>query len=1186
MSIVFQQAPLVYSGSYLLSSERITLAEAFNSRLKSGIGDMAKRIHQYTFNLNRQIRNPSADGNFPSLGEFPLFYQMIDNDVNPTTWPLTEQGEYEGANIASPGMQFIFGVGDPDNGGTAGEGDNFTAFDAFRPTTGNSPEDYWNNAKLQRGGYDPNTTAQLAPMLEVSQRHFRLSFPDYSRHHKSPGGYLPTPQKAYKDCSSLDENGNSSYWTSYIYKFKNKSTQAIDYTGTGTCGPNYGGSESDVYTILDYPFAWYVVLYSGAVLPFRKAEYIMYNDGGGYPSREDGGQIQRLLVNPFIQDFRGTDAQRNQVCFDNPYIEYSFANQDFYTSQYQLAPNYGVENGEVIDVEYPNWLFTGNQASASIGTPSTVHTGFVRSGHLIKQRFLSHNVDIQLLQDGNVVHEFTVNKTSGSFVQTFSNGPSSGAVNYRFKTTASFSDVNGYIYLEQSELVNYKPEIWDGYALIRLGSARGAIGDEMDTRGIDCTYARSISDNYFKYGCMVNSNGAISVEQQSAAANVNPVFDAGRKYINSFVRTINGTDMQLTSRPLITGYEVSESYAGLVTSSKSILYFNRYQSAVGLVSNNIDMFVDIANMENSASNGIVTAAPIGGYTNEWLFELCGKPYDPSISSQWKPEVYANYFPYINRCHILPGYRECDKNNNVPLFRYLQDNAGSPSVDLRDELYFPESLTAYTYDGIGGNMLNKKEYEDAEDAGGVIAKNFYKSCQIYPKPYVIESVTVQAGDIVKIVLDRRLQHCDEAPNIIANNVAAWDFNTVSAEPYRTDENIVRLFLLKMLSEGNNPQSITGDHSVNSRLQDDTNDPYASIYPTFFFTKLIPKPFANDGIPTTGSVELSGSIPRPYDLTLCETYLRATCEGFVDETLSVANACETDFSTDFDYTFTNLCNDAFGGSWISTITGSVRADYPLTYGPLSDQVVNTQVFNQIASCVNKLTKARVPLPYRIEYQIKKYRDSITLTPSWPDGAAGTCNSISTKMIQFGVTLPNPTTLYETLDWANAFDGVEVTTGAEWGCDGSQNFMLHVYRDTFNIRFMPSDPLANYAMNDDLLGLVSGSVQTAAVFIRDVLTDYPITMELLPTVDPNSGCSFNENFWKDDDTGEYYNNTATPTVVSNCTYYNGNVEIDAGTLSTSDIAIGVAWPYEPCNWLPYKKRNLAVVNTRHLIVEVPTV
>lgn len=409
MAIQFNIAPTITSGSKPLASHMSGLAEALNSRLRSGLADCTKRIHQYVFNNFRQLRNPDVDGNYPSLGEFSMFYQGVTPDIG--TYPVDGKGENEGANLANPANQFVFGIGDPDNGGTLGEGDSLTTYDFFKPTTGNSPSDYWQLAKQQRGAYDNTNGNQYAPMFDLSQRHFRLHFPDWSRHHKTPGGYLPIPEKSNIDCVKTAPAGSGvskQYWSSYLYKFRNITTGVIEYTGTGTCGPDGGGSDTDIAYIADYPFAWYVYQFDGNVYRFDKSDYLMANDGGGSPGRENGDQIQRLMINPFLQEFRGTEQQRNTKCFFNPSIDYSFANEDFYKSQYQLAPQYAVTIGDELDAVYTNFNFVGNQVSGSTSSTYAIHSGYRIGGHLISQQYLDSDPIVQLLNDSIVISSLLV----------------------------------------------------------------------------------------------------------------------------------------------------------------------------------------------------------------------------------------------------------------------------------------------------------------------------------------------------------------------------------------------------------------------------------------------------------------------------------------------------------------------------------------------------------------------------------------------------------------------------------------------------------------------------------------------------------------------------------------------------------------------------------------------------------
>ena len=1189
MSIVFKQCPTVTSGSVPLASHMIGMADSINTRLRSGLADCTKRIHQYAFFNFRQFRNPDELNNFGSLGEFSMFYQMIEPEV--ATYPVAGPGESEGANLACPANQFVFGI-EPDKGGTLGEGDGFTANtgpDFFNPQN-SSQWGFWNLAKIQRGYYDDNQGIQDAPMLTMAEKNFQFAFPEYLKHHKTPGGYLPLPAQSDTPCHTTDTDPITGaefhqYWPNYLYKWTRISDNFV-IQSTGICGEGAGGSDTDIAYVWDGPFAWYLYFYNpiyNTSLP--KSEWVMNLDGKGSPARQNGEQIQRLMVNPFIAEFRGTEFQRLQKCFDNPYIEYSFASQDFYAGQYQLAPASASWNGSTWTEIYPNWTLDGTILSASVTTATTVGDGYRVGGHYVESQFLSAPVTMSLMSGSTVLNTFHVSPTTASFIQTFPMGPTGEGIHYRFDSDCSFTDANGYIYIEQSHLWDYSPQVWDGYALIRLSTAKGPSLDQLDTRGTDWEYSREITNNYFKYGCLLNLNGAISVEQQEEAVNTNPVFDASRRYVNSYTRTINGTDMRIPGRPLLVGYEVSESYAGSVTSSKSILYFEKFHTDVGLTTATTELFSGMLNTEDSASNGIITTAPYQGYTNEWLMDMCTKPYHPDEDSIWEVGLYANYYPYINRCHILPDpLNEINPSHRNPkLFSFFQELRPDMATELREELYSPESLTAYNYDG--SPQINKVTYDVAGDDNYLTGSRFYKSCQVYPKPYELESVQAIAGNRVKVVFSTRLQHTDTAPNIIANNVAGWDFDTVRAEEYRTDENALRLFLLKQYNNGYNTGPGYGDLSLHSWHYADV---YAAIYPTFFFTKLISKPYVNDGIETTGSLDYSGSLPRAYDLQLVETYVKSICEGFVDGHTSETTNCRSDDRTqqmDYDYTFSSLCYDAFSGSCINNISTTIRSDNPKTFGPLPDMVMNTTVFNQLGSCINKLTKVRLPLPWQMQVRVKTYEDSFAVVP---DVDSGGCSWYSSRGIKYAFVPPVATTLINTGIWT-AEDSFTARTDMTFNCNGS-GWLATVSRRTGEVRLSVQDELAWYALNDDLRGLVSGSNGSGGIYGFEDVTRVSYTVVETATPEQSKGCNEDANYWESPTPGLWFDRIETIDNEPACKYFTTDTEIDAGQLSVSDAAFGFSSQYglaeSTCGVWAGNTKTIGLVNKQHMIIIVPTI
>jgi hypothetical protein len=86
------------------------LAQAFNEKIISGVGDCAWRIFYYAYSIFRGLRNPQ-DSNYPAQDEWFKFYAYLEPKMsfNKFGWPEAQAGEAEGANVANPFMAWIFG---------------------------------------------------------------------------------------------------------------------------------------------------------------------------------------------------------------------------------------------------------------------------------------------------------------------------------------------------------------------------------------------------------------------------------------------------------------------------------------------------------------------------------------------------------------------------------------------------------------------------------------------------------------------------------------------------------------------------------------------------------------------------------------------------------------------------------------------------------------------------------------------------------------------------------------------------------------------------------------------------------------------------------------------------------------------------------------------------------------------
>ena len=86
------------------------LAEAFNEKILSGLGDCSWRIFYYAFSMFRGLRNPQ-EANFPAQDEWFKFYANLEPKMTAGKfgWPEAQAGEAQGANVANPFMAWIFG---------------------------------------------------------------------------------------------------------------------------------------------------------------------------------------------------------------------------------------------------------------------------------------------------------------------------------------------------------------------------------------------------------------------------------------------------------------------------------------------------------------------------------------------------------------------------------------------------------------------------------------------------------------------------------------------------------------------------------------------------------------------------------------------------------------------------------------------------------------------------------------------------------------------------------------------------------------------------------------------------------------------------------------------------------------------------------------------------------------------
>lgn len=987
MALTFTRALTVEPGAPVTSTEMIALADAANSRLRSGLGDGTFRIAFYLMGLFRQIRNSDGAFLFPSQAEFFEAYQAIVGGE--AEWPPAFAGTPEGVNVANPAGAFVFGRESAD---LLPEVDRIETIPFTLPADP-TPEDFWELAKRQRGAIDPKTGAVGSPMFDAARDHLRIAYSIRAPYANSYGGFLPTPELGGTTCAP---DGDITP-VNLIFKFTNLETGA-EIVFDGSCPEE----PTHVRFILRLGDTYVIGLNNGQVTYLSANEYIEgpYT-GGGAVRRETGDQLARA-VDRYVKDFRGADGQREAGRWN----EFAFDFQKFMCRQYLLSPNKGMQVGGNVVVEYPQFRIKGPAAAGAQSNPHQYQRGYVATGALFKSTGVANSCRIQWIAGKDVVHETQLLATDGKINQVVILPFDLAPANLRFRLLDGFT--GDLLTIEATELYPYKPQAHDVYAFLRAASARKGV---VHGSGKEEFGAVEIGDSYFRSGCVVPNIG-LPLEQ-SVISN-NAVFDAARR-MSQCVRIL--------TRDSLAGYAVEDGKSIIWLHPQNRIGINplvgvcppddivardgirehvRYSSRDGDVYYKGIKYPAGTPFTGDRSDrtyfgadayqhdGILHDAPPESFSNEWLIDFQFKGYNLSESSLWKPSAYSDYFLFSDRCHFY-------HNTYAPALQQQFDYGATLSLA-------PEAANGYRY--VQGTNTIICDPMDTACIDARLAR--YKSCRVYEPPVEVDKAewdTLNGFRVLKLTLTGRLHHADTAPSSVDRDVSTWDAATLDAEGYRTTENAVRQYII-WANTGRNVPLAVGDYASNSGILSLTDQPYGTVFPHIFLTQLIPKPYedGNDTQQKRDTPLLSDS------LTQCELYLRAMCEGYVDGTTSEKYACQVGLSSSYDYSFPNLMFDASNGRWISSFAWSeterlkesqVRADRAEGFGVYPNTLLASQVFNQFANAFNKLTTVRVMLPFKLERQT--YQDTFDnpagVAAKEADGDAATCPGGSTNFYYVG-------------------------------------------------------------------------------------------------------------------------------------------------------------------------------------------
>jgi hypothetical protein len=260
---------------------------------------------------------------------------------------------------------------------------------------------------------------------------------------------------------------------------------------------------------------------------------------------------------------------------------------------------------------------------------------------------------------------------------------------------------------------------------------------------------------------------------------------------------------------------------------------------------------------------------------------------------------------------------------------------------------------------------------------------------------------------------------DAPSTVNKDPLTWstgERDALATESYRTPDNAIREYVLSLVDGGRNCTFKVGDAGTASSVTGLDDNPFGSCYPHFFFVRLVPEPF-EDGNETVESHDTRCTVDAFQQM---ETYLRAMSEGFIDQRTSQELLCAwflahgTALGNLYNYTFENLCFDAFSGRWIGAFNLDKRPDEPSGFGPLPNTEMYAEVFNRLAKSVNLLDKVRLDLPIGFLYRV--YTFDQTQRPVTLTNVRGTvCTSSDNAAYGDSMSAETPSTVPVPSAWA---------------------------------------------------------------------------------------------------------------------------------------------------------------------------
>ncbi len=1233
--MTFTRALTVAAGDPITSRQYLSLARAFNDRLRSGVGDGTWRIFYLLHSFFRDLRDYVTEDDYWALR------QAVD-PASGTEWPASLPGSVGGVNRANPLGAFVFGQ----------EGFNLEAEwerlgrIGWTSQPAISDADAWALGLSQCGAYDPATGALGSPSFAAARAHFAIAYGSRSKFAHAFGGYLAGPEVSMTGCEDPEPADDIPAPTNYevVFTSLTADVDTSDLHGTittngdgsqkcayaGTCEPAPGDDYgTHVAGIVSLPWAYYVRLNDGTVDELLANEWIEGPYEGKARLARTPENLQRVL-HEWNREFRGDATQRAVPGY---HVEDAVDFQRVLAGQYLLAPVRGEEDGDAVRALETRWKWTGTAAQGAFATEERtrgeeypVGEGFAVAMLYVSAAGLRNPVTVHILDGETVRVRIQVApdaEEAASRIVVLEPALVEPRLRVQLGGPLNLRPGSGsHLTVEIREQVDYKPLAHDLYLILRAASA-GAVATGTDGHALAEEYARTVGERYLRQGILLNQHQAEELPEPFTAINTNGVMEAARRWSKAcrVVRrdqlvkyAVEGGKSILWVRRLIADPDTGEAldnFEGIgpsrsLIASGSLRPDVRYVVRSGRVRYSGQAYAvdqvftagETATFEGAGTvmehDGIQRTAPKRGTSNAWLVDVHLKPYHPSDTSDWFPAAFADGTLQFNRCHF--GSPEIG-NSSREIWHF---GFGRKSSAGYGGVLISEAPTGYNYAPVtnawlGRTSVSEVDCGDPPDATCAAWRlGYYRSCRIYEPPAEIESAVAETdttgAELLKITFTTRLHHTPEAPSSVSEDVTTWDMATIAAESFRSLENGIREYLIHQQIGGHctaqdnppydagGPSGQPGNAAANTDWYTQPDDPFGTCYPTLILTQLVPEPY-EDGNDSPDGLD-SRFVHDP--MTRMDLYLRAMCEGFVDGETTTDYACRLGIYSVFDFTFANLCVQAFGGRWISPLPESVRADRGEGFGPLPAVGAYAEVFNQLSSAVNLLNRARIMLPMRLEYQEATASESQSVTGL--DGAKDPypCTA-GTSAVLYSGALPDPAPDFSLATWTVGDPPMSsVVAEFDGTCDGD-DWVVTTTRTNVRVRWQPIDPDALEAIPDDLV---------------DHLTDNPVILSIVETtnttvnasittvVGDSEECCFEyqrpcPGVWNSGG-GQWWKFPLTASETTVCLDTSGAVTADplaAGFVARAMTASGAECSLGPSNYT-----QIQVISDSTAVVEIP--